>query len=78
MITTLNDHHTFIFIGGRPIRNPPFVDDIGLIGDSKGEIQGLINRSTDRTRSMKWQSAQFERSKVMTNSTNDISADISM
>ena len=45
---TLHDHYTSISIGGRPICNPRFTDDIDLMGGSNGELQDLTNRLVDR------------------------------
>ena len=45
---TLHDHHTSISIGGRPICNLRFADDIDLMGGSNGELQDLTNRLADR------------------------------
>ena len=38
MQVTLHDNHTFISIGGRPICNLRFADDIDLMGSSNGEL----------------------------------------
>ena len=47
MQETLYDHHTFISIGGRPICNLRFADDIDVMGGSSGELQDLTNRLVD-------------------------------
>ena len=77
MQETLHDHHTSSFIGGRPICNLRFVDEIDLMGDSNGELQDLNDRLMYRTRPY-GMNVCTEKSMVMTNSTNNISADISM
>ena len=69
MQETLNDHHTFISIGGRPICNLRFVDDIDLMDGSNGELQDLTNRLVDRATACEME---------VSNSTNNISAYISM
>ena len=48
MQETLHDHHTSTSIGGRPICNLKFTNNIDLMGGSKGELQDLTNRLTDR------------------------------
>ena len=45
---TLHDPHTSIFIGGRPICNLRFADDIDLTAGSNGELQDLTNKLADR------------------------------
>ena len=77
MQETLNDHHTFISIGGRPICNLRFVDDIDLMDGSNGELQDLTNRLVDRATAYGME-LSTEKSKIMINSTNNISAYISM
>ena len=74
---TLHDHHTSISIGGRPICNLHFADDIDLTGGSNGELQDLINRLVDRARAYRME-VSTEKNKIMTSSTNDISAETSM
>ena len=75
MQETLHDHHTPISIGGRPICNLGFAGVV-LMGGSCGKLQDLTYRLVDRvtTYGMK---VSTKKSKIMTNSTNNISADIS-
>ena len=76
MQETLHDHDTSISIGGRPICNLRFVDDIDLMGGSNDELQDFTNKLVDMvTCEME---VSTEKSKIMTNSANNISADISM
>ena len=77
MQETSHDHHTSISIGGRPTCNLQFADDIDLMGGSNGELQNLSNRLVDRARAYGME-VSTEKSKIMTNSTNNISADISL
>ena len=77
MQETLNDHHTSISIGGRPMSNLRFADNIDLMSGSHGQLQNLTNRLVDRAISYGLE-VSTEKSKIMTNSVNDISADISM
>ena len=45
MQETLCDHHTVVFLGGRPTCNLQFADDINLMGSSNGELQDLTTDS---------------------------------
>ena len=73
----LHDHHTSISIGGGPICSLPFADDVDLMGGSNGELKGFINRLVDRATAY-GKEVITEKSTIMTNSTNNISADISI
>ena len=77
MQETLHDHRASISISGRPICNLRLADDIDLMGGSNGELQDLTNRLVDRA-STYGMGVSTEESKTMTDSTNNISADISM
>ena len=77
MQETLHDHHTSIPIGGRSICNLRFADGIDPLGGSNGELQDLTNRLIDRA-SAYGMEVSTEKSKIMTNSTNNINADITM
>ena len=77
MQETLHEHHSSIYIGGRPICNLQFADNIDLLGGSSGVLQNLTNRLIDRAAAYQME-VSTEKSKIMTNSTNNISADISM
>ena len=77
MQETLHDYHTSISIGGRYICNLRFADDVDLTVDSNGELQDFTNRLVDRATAY-GMDVSTEKSKIMTNSTNNISADISM
>ena len=68
MWETLYDHHTSISTGGRPISNLRFSDDINLLSGSKN-----VDRATACGMEV-----STEKSKIMTNSTNNIRAVISM
>ena len=72
----LHDQHTSISIGGRPVCNLRFADDMDLMGGSKGELRDLTNRHVD-TAMVHGMEVSTEKSKTMTNSTNNISADFS-
>ena len=73
----LHKHHTAISIGGRPICKLRFADDTKLMGGSSGELQDLTNRLVDRAGSYGIE-VSTEKSKIVANSTNNISADIGM
>ena len=77
MQETLLDHHTSISAGGRRICNRGFADDIDLMGGNNGELQDLTNRLVHRATAY-GTDVSTDKSKIMTNSTNNISADISM
>ena len=77
MQETLHDHHTSISIGGRPICNPRFADGVDLMSGTNGELQDLANRLVDRATAY-GKEVSTEKKKIMTNSMNNISADISM
>ena len=78
MQKTLHDHTNpkSIFTGERPICNLQFADEIDFVGGGNGELQDLTDSSTEQ-RPMEWKSAQIK-SKIMTNSMNNISTNISM
>ena len=44
MQETLHGHYTSISIGGRPISNLRFADDIDLMGGTSSELHDLTNR----------------------------------
>ena len=73
----LHDHHISISIGGRPICNLRRADDTDLMGHSNGELQDLNNRLVDSATAYGME-VSTEKSKAMTNTTNNISADISV
>ena len=74
---TLHDHHTSISNGGRCICNLRFADDIDLTCGSNGKLQDFTNRLVDRVMSYGME-VSTEKCKIMTNSTNNISTDISI
>ena len=57
--------------------NLRFADDINLMGGSNGELQDLTSRLVDRAKACGME-VSTEKSKIMTNSTNIITANISM
>ena len=77
MQETLHSHHISISIGGSPICNRRFAENIAPIGGSSDELQYLTNILVDRamTYGMK---VSTEKSKIITNSRINISLDISM
>ena len=74
---TLHGHQTSVSIGGRSLCNLRFADDIDLMGGSNGELQDLTNRLVDRATTYGTE-VITGKNKIMTNSKNNISADISM
>ena len=77
MQETLYDHHTSNSIGGRPICNLRFAEDIDLMGGGNGEHKDFTNRLVDRATAYGME-VSTELSKIKTNSTNNICADINM
>ena len=73
---TFHDHQTSIYTGERPICNLRFADDVNLMGGSNGELQDLTNRLTETATAYRME-VSTEKSKIMTNSTNNINAAIS-
>ena len=73
----LHDHHISISIGGRSICNLRFADDIDLMSGSNGELQDLTNKLVHRATAC-GKEVSTEKMKIITKSTNNISADISM
>ena len=74
---SLHDQHIFISIGGRSICNLLFADVIDLMGGSNGELQDLSNIVVDGATAYEMEVCS-EKSKIMTNNMNNISADICM
>ena len=77
MHETLHDHHIPISTGGWLICNLRFAGDMDLMGGSNGELQDLTNRLVDKATAYGLE-VSTEKSKIITNSTNNISADISL
>ena len=74
MQETLHDHHTSISIGGRPIA----IYDLPTTSNLwAAALQDRTNIVIDRATTY-GKKVSTEKSKIMTNSTNNISADISM
>ena len=59
------------------ICNLRFADDIDLMGGSSGELQDLTNRLVNRS-TIYGMEVSTEKSKIMTDSTHNVSADISI
>ena len=68
--------HPFPFVEGPHATYAP-ADDIDLMGGSNGEFQDLKNRLLGRVTAYGME-VRTEKSKILTNSTNNISANISM
>ena len=77
MLDTLEDRQTSISIGGRPVCNLRFADDIDLMGSSKEDLQDLTTRLDSRARAYGME-VSTEKSKVMVNSTKNINVNITM
>ena len=77
MQETLQDHTTTISIGGRPICNLHFADNIDPMVGSNSELQELTNKLI-ATASAYGMEISTVKSKVMVNSTNNASVSIIM
>jgi hypothetical protein len=77
MQKTLHEHNTTVSIGGRPICNLRFADDIDLMGGSNFELQELTDRLVESA-SAYGMEVSMEKSKVMVNSRNDIGTNITI
>lgn len=78
MRKALEGHQTSIPIGGRPVCNLRFADDIDLMGGSNQELQLLTDKLAGRARAYGME-VSTDKSKVMVNSTNNnSSANITM
>ena len=73
MRETLHDFFTSISIGGRPLCNLRFADDIDLLGGSETELQDLTTR-LERAAGAHGMEISSEKSKVMVNSHNQQAA----
>ena len=76
MRETLHDFTPSIYIGGRPLCNLRFADDIDLIAGSNHELQDLTDRLTSRA-SAHGMEVSSEKSKVLVNN-NEKKANIRM
>ena len=75
MQETLHGNYTSISIGGRPLWNLQFADNIDLMGSGNGEFQDLTKRLVDWV-TVYGMEVSTEKNKIMTNSANNTSADI--
>ena len=75
MQETLDDHQTSISIGGRPLSNLRFSDDIDLLAGSNKELQELTDKLADRAGSYGME-ISTEKSKVRINTTDARSGNI--
>ena len=74
---TLQSHNTSISIGSRPLCNLRLADDTDLMAGSSNELQDLTNILVARARAYGME-VSTEMSKVIVNSTNEISVNINM
>ena len=73
----MQDHHAPISTGGRSTCSLRFAYNIDLMGGSDGKVQNLTSRLIDQAAAYGMEVSTIK-SKIMTNSTDNISADISM
>ena len=77
MQETLHNHTTTITIGGRPLCNLRFADDIDLMAGSNTELQDLTDKLSARAGAYGME-ISTAKSKTMVNSTKNINANITM
>uniref|UniRef100_A0A3Q0RSH2 Reverse transcriptase domain-containing protein n=1 Tax=Amphilophus citrinellus TaxID=61819 RepID=A0A3Q0RSH2_AMPCI len=77
MREALEGHHTSISIGGRPLCNLRFADDIDLMGGSNQELQMLTDKMVDRAEAYGME-VSSDKSKVTVNSNDNNSVNIAM
>ncbi|PIK33493.1 endonuclease-reverse transcriptase [Apostichopus japonicus] len=77
MQETLQDHHTSISIGGRPICNLRFADDIDLMGGNINDLQDFTNKLATTAGKFGMEISK-EKSKILVNSRNNINAHITI
>ena len=74
---TLQSHNTSISIGSSPLCNLRLADDTDLMAGSSNELQDLTNILVARARAYGME-VSTEMSRVIVNSTNEISVNINM
>ena len=77
MRDTLHNFESSISIGGRTISNLRFTDDIDLMGGSNNELQKLTDRLSNSAKAYGME-VSSEKSKVMVNSNDSSTVQISM
>lgn len=77
MQETMDDHPTTISIGGRPLCNLRFADDIDLMAGNNTELQDLTNRLV-KCAKVYGMEVSHEKSKILINSANHTTAEIYM
>ena len=75
MADALEDHKSTVSIGGRPISNLRFADDIDGLAGSELELANLVER-LDETSTAYGMQISVEKTILMTNNTNGISSNI--
>ena len=71
MSDALREHNRKVSIGGRTITNLPLSDDIVALAEEEQELEALVD-NLNKTCTMYKMEISAERTKVMTNSSNDI------
>ena len=70
MKDALDDYHTSISIGGRPVCNLRFADDIDLLAGTEAELQELTDR-LDKCASQYGMEISTEKSQILVNSNSE-------
>ena len=75
MLNALQNHVTTISVGGRPLCNLRFADDIDLLAGSETELQELTNRLVGAARDYGME-ISADKSKILVNSPEGVTASI--
>ena len=75
MSDALEEHDGKVSIGGRNITNLRFADDIDALAEEEQELEALVE-SLDKTSTRYKMEISAEKTKLMTNSANDIQREI--
>ena len=77
LVDALEDHEGTVSIGGRTITNLRFADDIDGVAGQEQELVKLVNHIEEASTAYGMQISE-EKTKLMTNTTNGISTDITL
>ena len=75
MTDALEDHEDTVGIGGRPITNHCFADDIDGLAGKEEELANLVER-LDKASTAYGMEISVEKTKLMTNNTSTINTEI--
>ena len=75
MTDAIEDHEGTVSIGGRTIANLPFADDIDDLAGAEEKLANLVER-LDKASTADGMEISAEKTKLMTNNTSGINAEI--